>query len=163
MQFQAKDYYIAGVERIKQAEIIYHNGQSFALAMYCGGLAVECLLRAFRWKEDQSFEGRHNLDELLKASRLLRIDEDYLRSKDLSEESILKNGKRLRTAMNDIIILWNNSHRFTSEAKLKEFLNKIGRLKGGKGDPLKKNAWDLIEAAGIIFERGIVLWTSKTR
>jgi hypothetical protein len=58
MDFKAEDYYRAGVERIQQARRIYSDGQNYALAMYCSGLAVECLLRAFRWTKDPSFEGR---------------------------------------------------------------------------------------------------------
>jgi hypothetical protein len=50
MDFRAEDYYRAGLERMRQARTVYHEGESFALAMYSGGLAVECMLRAFRWK-----------------------------------------------------------------------------------------------------------------
>jgi hypothetical protein len=54
MQFRAEQYFQASLERMEQALRIYRDGKSFALAMYCGGLAVECLLRAFRWTEDTS-------------------------------------------------------------------------------------------------------------
>ena len=57
---------------------MYQQKESFALSMYTAGLAVECLLRAFRWKKDKSFEGRHDLEDLLKASGLLRIGEEIL-------------------------------------------------------------------------------------
>jgi len=76
MQFRAEQYYRASLERMDQAWKIYQYGMAYALAMYCGGLAVECLLRAFRWTQDPSFEGRHDLSELLRSSRLLRIDEE---------------------------------------------------------------------------------------
>ena len=163
MQFRAEDYYKAGLERMRQARIAYQEGRSFALAMYCGGLAVECLLRAFRWKEDQTFEGRHDLTELLKASRLLRIDDDYLRQKNVSEEVIRDAGLKLRAAMNEVTILWHNNLRFASEARLRTFLHRIDRLRGVKGDAVKKNAFDLIDAAETVITRGMVLWKSKTR
>ena len=131
--------------------------------MYCGGLAVECLLRAFRWKKDQSFEGRHDMIELLKASRLMVINEDHLRDKGVSDEEIRSASLRLRAAMNEVVILWHNNLRFASETRLKAHLRQIDRLKGAKGDPLKKNALDLLNAAGTIVDRGMVLWTSKTR
>src|SRR2546423_5493409 len=79
MQFRAEQYYRASLERMEQSRRLYQDGRAFALAMYCAGLAVESLLRAFRWTEDASFEGRHDLSELLKASRLLTIHEDHLR------------------------------------------------------------------------------------
>jgi len=143
--------------------MVYGNGAAFSLAMYCGGLAVESLLRAFRWTEDPSFEGRHDLSDLLKASRLLRIDDEYMRRKNASEEDIHTSGVTLRAAMNEVVILWHNNLRFASEASLKAFLNNIGRLKGVKGDPLKKNALDLLSAAQTVVNRGVTLWTSKTK
>lgn len=163
MQFGAEDYYRAGVERMRQAKTAYQEGRSYALAMYCGGLAVESLLRAFRWKENQTFEARHDLTELLKASRLMAVNEGHLREKKVSDDEIRRTSVEIRTAMNEVAILWHNNLRFASESKLRAFLNQIGRLQRTKGDALKKNAFDLIDAAGIIVDRGIVLWTSKTR
>jgi hypothetical protein len=163
MQFTAKDYYQVGLERMQAAHRIYREGMTFALAMYCAGLAVESLLRAFRWTEDTAFEGRHDLAALLRASRLFYIDEDHLRRRRASHDDIHESGLKLRAAMNEVTILWHNSLRFASEASLKAFLRRIDRLQGVKGDPLKKNASDLIEAAQTVVSRGVVLWTSKTR
>jgi hypothetical protein len=163
MQFRAEQYYQASLERIEQARKIYQDGAGYALAMYCGGLAVESLLRAFRWTEDPSFEGRHDLSELLKASGLLRIDDDFLRRRGASAEAIQDSGELLRGAMNEVISLWHNNLRFASEASLKAFLHKIGRLRGVRGDPLKKNAMDFLNAAQAVINRGVTLWTSKKR
>src|SRR5438876_7885997 len=112
MQFRAEQYYRASLERMTQARRIYQDGDAFALAMYCGGLAVESLLRAFRWTEDTTFEGRHDLADLLKASRLLQIDDNYMRRKHASEEQIRDAGLKLRGAMNEVIFLWHNNLRF---------------------------------------------------
>jgi len=163
MQFTAVQYYRVSSERMNQARALYRDGAAFSLTMYCGGLAVESLLRAFRWTADTSFEGRHDLSDLLKASRLLRIDDDYMRRKAASEEVIDRSGATLRAAMNEVIVLWHNNLRFASEASLKAFLNKRGRLQGVKGDPLKKNALDLLEAAQTVIDRGVTLWISKTK
>jgi HEPN domain-containing protein len=163
MQFRAEQYYQASLERMKQARKIYQEGKSFALAMYCSGLAVECLLRAFRWSEDASFEGRHDLSELLRASRLLRIDEEYLRRRRETEDTIRQSGLKLREAMNEIVILWHNNLRFASEASLKTFLSGIGRLRGIRGDPLKKSTLDLLNPAQTVIDRGVILWNSRTR
>ena len=163
MQFTAEQYYRASLERMEQARRIYRGGAAFALAMYCGGLAVESLLRAFRWTEDTSFEGRHDLSDLLKASQLLRIDDEFMRRKGVSEDVIRASGLELRAAMNEVIILWHNNMRFASEASLKAILNKIHKLQGVKGDPLKKNAMDLLAAAQTVINRGVTLWTSKRK
>ena len=163
MQFRAEQYFRVGLERMNQARTLYRDGTAFSLSMYCSGLAVESLLRAFRWTEDASFEGRHDLSDLLKASRLLRIDDEYMRLNEESEERIYFSGVTLREAMNEVIMLWHNNLRFASEASLKAYLNQLGRLRGIKGDPLKKNAMDLLVAAQTVIDRGVILWTSKTK
>jgi hypothetical protein len=126
-------------------------------------LAVECLLRAFRWTEDTSFEGRHDLFELLKASRLLKINDEFMRRQRTSEDAIRESSLNLRAAMEEVIVLWHNNLRFASESSLKAFLKRIGRLRGVKGDPLKKSAKDLLDAAQTVVNRGVALWTSKIK
>jgi hypothetical protein len=163
MQFRAEQYYRVSLERMAQTIKIYQDGTAFALAMYCGGLAVESLLRAFRWTKDTNFEGRHDLSDLFRASRLLKIDEDYMRRRGASEARIEESGLRLRGAMNEVVSLWHNNLRFASEASLKAFLKRIERLQGVKGDPLKANALALIESAQTVVTRGILLWTSGIR
>lgn len=163
MQFTAEQYYRVSLERMKQARELYQDGMAYSLTMYCGGLAIESLLRAFRWTADTSFEGRHDLSELLKASRLLRIDDEYMRRRGASDEDIQSSGIALHAAMNEVIVLWHNNLRFACEASLKAFLNKLGRVKGVKGNPLKKNALDLLNAAQTVIDRGVTLWTSKTK
>jgi len=130
--------------------------------MYCGGLAVECLLRAYRWTEDSTFEGRHDLNDLLKDSGLLRIDDEAMRKKRASEEDIRESGLRIRTALNEVVILCTKpSVRIGGKAE--GALRQVGRLQRGKGDPLKKSAMDLLEAAQTITDRGVALWTLKVR
>lgn len=163
MQFRAEQYYEAGLERMVQARRLYENGSAFALAMYCAGLAVESLLRAFRWTEDRTFEGRHDLSELLKASRLLAISDEHLRLRGAPEMMIHESGLRLRAAMDQLMVVWHNNLRFASESALMSHLKRIGRVRRMKGDPLKKNALDLIEAAQTVVDRGVVLWTSGIR
>lgn len=163
MQFRAEQYYQASLERMGQARKIYREGSSFALAMYCGGLAVECLLRAFRWTKDTTFEGRHDLSELLRTSRLLNIDEVYMRQRRASEEEIRASGLIIRGAMDEIVFLWHNNLRFASEASIKTYLAGLGRLRKVRGDPLKKNALDLLNAAQTVLDRGVILWKSTTK
>jgi hypothetical protein len=163
MQFTAEQYYRVSLERLKQARALYGLGTAYSLTIYCGGLAVESLLRAFRWTEDTSFEGRHDLLDLVKASGLLRIDDTFMRKKGESDEAIQRSGIELRAAMNEVAILWHNNLRFSSEASLKAHLNKLDRLKGIKGDPLKKNALDLLDAAQRVIDRGVTFWTSKIK
>ena len=163
MQFRDNDYYRAGLQRLRQAKLLHANGDSYALAMYCGGLAVECLLRAFRWKDDKTFSGRHNLKELLKASGILRVDEDRMHRRGKDYEDSRKAAVEFRAAINELVVLWHNNLRYASEARLKAHLATIDRTRGIKGDPLKKNSMDLLNAAQLVIDRGIVLWDSQRK
>jgi HEPN domain-containing protein len=163
MQFRGKEYFRAATERMRQARRIFKAGDSYALAMYCGGLAVECILRAFRWEKDKSFEGRHDLQELLKASDLLRINEEHMRRKKIPENEIRESTVALRAATNEVGTLWHNNLRFASEERLTAFLKGIDRLRGIRGNALKKNAADLLTAAEVVVDRGVELWTSRQK
>ena len=146
---------------MKQAHCnLYRDGASYSLAIYCGGLAVECLLRAFRWKEDSTFEGRHDLTELLADSRLLKVHDDFLRHRRVSEDEILTSAESIRAAMNEVTLLWHNNLRFASEKSLTAYLKRIGRAHGIKGNPCKRNAFDMLDAAQRVMNRGVQLWTS---
>ncbi len=94
---------------------------------------------------------------------MLRVDEDRMRRRGRDEESIRKSSVEFRGAMNEIVVLWHNSLRFASEARLKAHLKQIDRLHGIKGDPLKKNTADLINAARLVINRGEVLWDSQKK
>jgi hypothetical protein len=131
--------------------------------MYVSGLAVECILRAFRWDKNPTFDGRHDLDDLLRASALLGINEEGMRKKGFTEEEILDSALALHAAMNEVIVLWHNNLRFASEASLRAFLRRIDRLQGIKGDAIKKNSSDLLNAAQTIVDRGNVLWTLRKK
>ncbi len=163
MRFTAEEYFRAGMERLQQARLLHNSGENYALAMYYSGLAVECILRAFRWTKDQSFEGRHDLEDLFKSSEFLRIHEDRARKKGAAEEEIGRSTIELRAALNEVAARWHNNLRFASEASLRAFLSRTGRLQGIKGNPLKKKSSDLVNAAQAIVGQGVALWTSKKR
>jgi HEPN domain-containing protein len=163
MQFTSEEYYRAAAERMRQAREIHDSGKNYALAVYCGGLAVECILRAYRWRKDSSFEGRHDLDELFKASGLRQVQEERAREKRKTEEEIARSAANILDAMRKIAALWHNNLRFASEDSLRAHLKRIGRLRGIRGDALKKNSADLLLAAELIVEEGARSWTSKRK
>lgn len=163
MQFTDEEYYRAATERIRQAREIHDSGQGYALAMYGSGLAVECILRAFRWRKDPSFEGRHDLRELFDASGFLRTSEERARKKRIPAEEIERSAAAIREAMGEVAYLWHNNLRFASEDSLRAYLRRIGRLRGIRGDALKKNSADLLDAAQTIVGEGVRSWTSRRR
>ena len=56
--------------------------------------------------------------------------------------------------MSEVVALWHNNLRFASEASLRAFLRSEGRLQGIKGNALKKNSADLLNAAQMIIDKG---------
>ena len=81
----------------------------------CVDRTVESLLRAFRWSEDTSFEGQHDLTVLLKASRLLIFNDDYIHARGAFETTILESRLRLRGALNEVVALWHSTEKARSE------------------------------------------------
>ena len=69
MTFGASDYKIAAEEHVSAARELYVR-QRYVLAHYVAGLAVECMLRAYRGRIDPVFYGRHDL-YLLEDGNLL--------------------------------------------------------------------------------------------
>jgi hypothetical protein len=148
---------------MRQPREIHKSGGSYALAIYTGGLAVECMLRAFRWRKEQSFEGRHDLEDLLKSSDFLSINEERTRNQGVTQDEIEQISIALRSAMNEVVALWHNNLRFAPEASLRAFLNRIGRLRGIRGDALKQNSSNLLNAAQMVVDRGVALWISRKK
>ena len=163
MKFTGDEYYRSAVDRMRQARGLHDSDTSYALAMYVSGLAVECMLRAFRWRKDRSFEGRHDLEDLLKSSELLTINEKRSRNNDISEDEKRRSSRALRASMSEVVALWHNNLRYAPESSVRAFLRSKGRLHGTKGNAVKKNSADLLSAAQMVIDRGVVLWISKKK
>lgn len=159
MQISAEHYFHAALERIQQASSIYRAGESYALSMYTSGLAVESMLRAFRWKKDQSFEGRHDLLRLFRESGLLQLNEEHLQSKGLSPDTVLQQVARFQGLMNHVVLLWTNDLRYAPEALARSRVVKMRLYERRKGNTLKDASLRLQNAAQEIITRGAFLWT----
>jgi HEPN domain-containing protein len=108
MSFNSLDYLSAAKEHVDGAGKLY-NMQCYVLAHYVAGLAVECLLRAYRFRVDSNFDERHDLRALLKASRLADIVSNTDRP-------------RINAALGDVVSRWQNDHRYRSKESLRRFL-----------------------------------------
>jgi hypothetical protein len=162
MQFTAEHYYRAARERIIEASVLYDR-QCHGLSMYVAGLAVECLLRAFRAKKDPVFDSRHDLQLLFRQSGILRLHEDRLERLGYELEQIQQTATEFRAAHNEVVRLWRNDFRFAAESHIRGWLNDIRAYDSVKGDVLKANARKLLAAAQSIVNTGVFLWTSKKK
>src|SRR5262249_23732459 len=149
-------YYRAALERIGQAQHLYHEGRSFALAMYAAGVAVECMLRAFRARKTFEFESRHDLLALFAESGMLRVGQEMLKAQGWSDHDITNHQVTLRTAVNDVYSLWHNNYRYASEERLLAHLKRMKLYQGTKGNLLKAKSLQLLRAAKLFVDRGVL-------
>jgi hypothetical protein len=158
MRFDKQQYFRAATERMNQARILYKRDDCYALAMYTAGVAVECMFRAFKLVRTSEFDERHNLLSLFAHSHMLQLNEDVLASRGTPEQ-ILKSAQDIRAYVNDVHNLWANDYRYASEGRLKSELTSEKRYHGIKGDVLKACAYQLLNAAEKLIERGAQIWT----
>jgi hypothetical protein len=158
MDFPPEHYFQTAAERIRQAHYLYREGASFALAIYVGGLAVECLLRAFKGRHDPLFDEKHDLLRLFAASGILRGDWDRLRSRGWTEAQINGHLQALRGAVNNVVKLWGNNYRYASEERLRSHLKRLTGYRRIKGDYLKQQTRLFLASAQTFFDKGVVLW-----
>src|SRR5580700_9618112 len=125
MDFPPEHYFQTATQRLRQAHHLHDEGSSFALAIYVGGVAVECLLRAFKGRRDPTFDEKHDLLRLFAASGVLRVDANKLRAQGWDEARIDQHLATLRVAVNEIYRLWANNYRFACEERLRSHLKKI--------------------------------------
>jgi len=158
MDFPPEHYFQSATQRMRQAQYLYYEGASFALSIYVGGVAVECLLRAFKGRRDPTFDEKHHLLRLFAASGMLRVDPDKLRAKQWTDAQIDQHLRTLQVAVNDIIQVWSNNYRFASEERLRSHLKKITGYQKIKGDYLKEQARRFLNSAQRFIDKGVVLW-----
>ena len=158
MEFPPEHYFQTATQRMRQAQHLYREGDSFALAMYVGGLAVECLLRAFKGRRDPTFDEKHNLLRLFAASGMLQIDREKLRSLRWTDAEIDDHLQTLRIAVNEVFRLWSNNYRFASEDRLRSYLKEVTRYQKIKGDYLKEQSRRFLDSAQRFIDKGVLQW-----
>jgi hypothetical protein len=158
LDFPPDHYYQTAIQRMRQAHYLYQEGDSFALAIYIGGLAVECLHRAFKGRLDPKFDERHDLLRLFDASGMLRLNRHKLGTKPWTDEQIDRHLRILRVDVNEIYRLWANNYRFASEERLHSHLKEITGYQKIKGDYLKEQARRFLGSAQRFLDMAVVQW-----
>ena len=147
MEIGASEYRYAAIENLDSA-LVAHSSGLYVSSHYLAGLSVECMLRAYRWRVDGQWDGRHFLPRLLRESGLL---------KEVPEDALLTFIDRFA----ELSRCWSNEHRYTSDGKLMKRLNSIQASWGVKGDKLKENSRIMTEAANFIVGIGRKKWDSQ--
>lgn len=147
MHLTAEDYRWAALARIGAAERL-HTDAKYASAIYLAGVAVECILRAYRVRVDPEFDSRHDLRDLLTASGL----QDYVPEKRRAE---------IAAALGDVWARWRNDYRYASDDRVLRDLRDRGLTLGIKGDQrtqLKENSRRVFEKAHVLVGLGVARW-----
>ena len=147
MNFTAETYREAAKDRIRVARALY-KVRHYVTAHYLAGVAVECLLRAYRFRRNPEFDSRHDLWALYRDSGIRGAVE-------------ARHLFRLTDLLGTVAFQWNNTHRYRSEKQFQRFLKQIGADRGIRGDFVKENARRVVAAAEEFIETGVDSWTSS--
>lgn len=170
---EPKDYYEAARERLDQARFLFDVPQAeaerafhdkrYALVVYAAGVAVEAMLRAYRLKIDDAFDGRHHLPTLFAESGLeLRLLE-HLEDRGVDPAVVAERLRELRAAVDNVAAIWRNVYRYASDRALVKDLIERKRIarsqnKGDKAALLRAQARMLLQAATIVIDAGEEAW-----
>jgi hypothetical protein len=138
------DYRNAALERMGDADQLKRL-ERYPFAMYGAGVAVECMLRAFR-HPDREHAAHHDV-----VGHLVACDRERMGERAWG---------RLRGPVQSVHLLWLNTFRYADESRLRKHLNDLkyyGRLKRGS-DTLKVACIELMNAALAIVTIGDERW-----
>jgi hypothetical protein len=144
LAFNAEQYRAASLEHLKLAGQLLDE-ERYLLSHYLSGLSVECMLRAYRFRIDQEFDGRHNLEILFRESGYEKNMPKAMR-------------ERVSVALNVVQLRWKNDYRFRCTEDLTRYLYQIKAHRGLIGDLLLESNKLLYEAANVIVEFGDKKW-----
>jgi|SRR5579862_836454 len=137
----AESYYEAAREHIKAAEFLYKT-QRYALCIYVSGLSAECIFRAFKAKDTNEFDERHDLKKLYESSKFAELTVPV----------------QVEGALSVLSERWKNAHRFRSAKAMARYFKKAKLDRGIKGDFLKENSRRVYRAALDIVNAGVAQW-----
>ena len=144
MNLGADDYRWAAQERVEAANHL-HAAAKYATAIYLAGVAVECILRAYRVRDDPHFDSRHDLQHLLMASGLQKYVPE-------------KRREAVAAALGDVWARWRNDYRYAADDRVLRDLRDRKLTVGIKGDQLKENSRRVLDRAYELVGIGVARW-----
>jgi hypothetical protein len=144
-EFSPGVYLDAAREHIPVAVELY-DAAHYVLSVYVAGLAVECMLRAYRMRQCAEFDARHDLLELYRISKFA----DVLPEKRIAEYTAL---------LGNVAFAWSNAHRYRSEKSMRAVWKRM-RLDRSvrRGDFVKELTRRAVHAAAELVTLGVQRW-----
>jgi len=134
------------LERAQQ----FHREESYFLAHYFAGVAVECLLRAYLLRVSPEFDSRHDLYQLARSARFFNLIPNALQREYGAKFTILN-------------LRWRSHHRYATEKQWRDYLSELKADFSLKGDRAKNNSRTLLNVALDIVNLGDRQWNSWNR
>jgi hypothetical protein len=143
----AADYRYAALERAGDA-VALKTIERYPLAMYSAGVAVECMLRAFR-HPDRDHLPHHDVTLHFRGCDMDRLGEPAC--------------KQLRGPIQTVHNLWLNNFRYAAEQQVRRYLKQIKYFSrvNKNADPLKAACIELLDAALEIVRIGDGRWKNS--
>ena len=145
MQFPPEHYRDAAQDRLTDAARL-HAADRFVASVYMSGVAVECMLRAYRAREDDDFDGRHDLTKLMTASGIM----SFIRETERREF-----GAHLATVWS----FWRNNLRFAEHSRFESHVRLIRPHR--KGPAAAWASAEVFQSATYVVTRGVFRWNSR--
>jgi len=143
------DSYSAAHSRIKDMEQLRKNEDSIVFALYCSGVAVECMLKAF---SSEPFDGRHDLLKIFNQS-------------DIGSKLSERKKEELSLHVKKISKFWRNDFRYYSEIRMKRLIaNEMVHSKGKNINKyLNKYKNFIFQSSIIIVQIGDIAWKQSKK
>ena len=142
MASTAETYRNAAKENLERAQELF-EADSYFLAHYIAGLAVECHLRAYLRRVTNEFDSRHDLRELATESGYYQIV-PATQISDVSSKFSLLN------------LRWRSNHRYYSERQLLDYMSEIRADFSAKGTRIDGNRWKNLSRTVLNLAHGII-------
>lgn len=147
MQFPPEHYFDASQERLTDAARLHSEGR-FVASVYMSGVAVECMLRAYRTRDDPEFDSRHDLKSLMTASGIMDFIKDHER-------------RQFAAHLGTVWQLWRNSLRYAEQSRFDKSIRPLEPKR--KGSPAKWASSEVHESATYVITRGVLRWNSRRK
>ena len=143
----ANEYLNAAREHLARLDRLYEAGD-FALCLFLSGLAVECILRAYRVRLTPEFSSRHDLADLAREA-------DFASTYPPRRE--IEYGQALQR----LASVWSSNDRYRPASAVRSRLRRVGVTRGRRVDLLRDVARRSIVDAHFLANLGFTRWQSE--
>ena len=146
--FTHSDYFSASLSHYADLQHLRLDAKSVIFSVYCAGVSIECMFRAYITKYTKEFDEKHDLEKL------------YIKSL-LGSKFNIKEKEELAIAVKRVKDIWSNNLRYTSEKRMKRIIAHKNAKVGFKdvNKYMERYYSDIFNATKLIIQKGQEKWT----